>query len=83
MSRDAEVALSINDLTKGSAESFRLYMLVPYTLPQLDIPSTANSDDGIDIVTDMWIEKCLYSNSFVPPEANITSTPIFKFPLPG
>ena len=61
-----------------------MYILVPYSLPRSEIPSI---DDDIEtepeIVTDMWIEKCLHSNSFISPESHITSTPVPRFPIPG
>ncbi|WEW61119.1 DNA helicase [Emydomyces testavorans] len=84
LSRDGEIVPSINELSKiDGGEDNKQYILVPYNLPQSDIPSTADSEDDIEIVTDMWIEKCLHSNSFVPPEAHTTSTPVPKFPIPG
>jgi hypothetical protein len=60
------------------------YILVPFNLPRTQIPSL-NDDDDLEpeVVTDMWIEKCLHSKSFVPPEAHITSTPFPRFPIPG
>ncbi|EEP80101.1 DNA repair and recombination protein pif1 [Uncinocarpus reesii 1704] len=62
LARDGEVAASIEHLLANDAEvDSKQYILVPYSLPQSDIPSTADSEDEVEIVTDMWIEKCLHT----------------------
>lgn len=58
-------------------------MVVPYNLPRRDIPEIDEDLDEVEIVTDMWVERCLRSQAFVAPEAHITSTPFPKFPIPG
>ncbi|EER25147.1 BRCA1 C Terminus (BRCT) domain containing protein [Coccidioides posadasii C735 delta SOWgp] len=84
ISRDAEIVSSIDDLSIGDGgPDPKQYILVPYNLPQSDIPSTADSESEAHVVTDMWIEKCIHSNTFVPPEAHITSTPVPRFPIPA
>ncbi|KMU85790.1 rad4 [Coccidioides immitis H538.4] len=84
ISRDAEIVSSIDDLSIGDGgPDPKQYILVPYNLPQSDIPSTADSESEVHVVTDMWIEKCIHSNTFVPPEAHTTSTPVPRFPIPA
>ena len=34
-------------------------------------------------VTEMWVERCLHRKEVVSPEANVTSTPFRRFPIPG
>lgn len=31
----------------------------------------------------MWLERCLDARTLVPPEADVASTPVPKFPIPG
>ena len=57
--------------------------MVPYQTPGQDIPSTDDLAFECEVVTDMWLEKCLHSRSLVPPELHVASTPFPKFPIPG
>jgi len=60
-----------------------LYMIVPYKLPRSEIPSTEEMAFECEVVTDMWLERCLDAKSLVPPESHVTSTPFPRFPIPG
>ncbi|OQE31415.1 hypothetical protein PENSTE_c001G08899 [Penicillium steckii] len=60
-----------------------LYIMVPYTTPRSDIPSTEDMAFECEVVTDMWLERCLDARALVPPETHVASTPFPKFPLPG
>lgn len=57
--------------------------MVPYKTPRSDIPSTDDMAFECEIVTDMWLERCLDARALVPPEAHVASTPFPKFPIPG
>lgn len=35
------------------------------------------------LVTDFWVERCLYRKQFEEPQAKVTNTPFPKFPIPG
>lgn len=35
------------------------------------------------LVTDMWVERCLYRKKFEEPQAKVTNTPFPKFPILG
>ncbi|OAT13047.1 BRCT domain-containing protein [Blastomyces gilchristii SLH14081] len=83
-SRDAQIVACLNELagdipTSGPA----MYILVPHNLPRSELPSIDDFVVEPEIVTDLWIEKCLHNNALVPPEAHITSTPFPKFPIPA
>ncbi|KAI1958358.1 DNA helicase [Ophidiomyces ophidiicola] len=80
ISRDAVLVRSRNELSDKDEREYR-YILIPYNTPPSEIPSTTSSNDDVQIVTDMWVEKCLHSNAFLPPEAHTTSTPIPRFPI--
>lgn len=60
-----------------------LYIIVPYKTPRSEIPSTDDLAFECEVVTDMWLEKCLDARALVPPESHVASTPFPKFPLPG
>ncbi|KAK2748135.1 hypothetical protein FQN57_001259 [Myotisia sp. PD_48] len=79
LAHDATVSPSLDDLLKSN-DGDRTFMLVPFDLPQQNVNSQ-DEEDELEIVTDMWIERCLHGQTFVPPEAHITSTPFPKFPI--
>lgn len=60
-----------------------LYIIVSHKTPVSQIPSTDDLAFECEVVTDMWLERCLDARALVPPEANVASTPIPKFPIPG
>ena len=57
--------------------------MVPYKTPRSDIPATDDLAFECEIVTDMWLERCLDARALVPPEIHVASTPFPKFPIPG
>jgi DNA replication regulator DPB11 len=57
--------------------------MVPYKTPRSEIPSTDDLAFECEIVTDMWLERCLDARTLVPPESHVASTPFPKFPIPG
>ncbi|KAL2011392.1 hypothetical protein VTN00DRAFT_4110 [Thermoascus crustaceus] len=59
-----------------------LYIIVPFKLPRSEIPSTEDMAFECEVVTDMWLERCLDAKSLVPPESHVTSTPFPRFPIP-
>ncbi|RAQ43727.1 subunit of DNA polymerase II [Aspergillus flavus] len=60
-----------------------LYTIVPYKMPRAQIPSTDDLAFECEIVTDMWLERCLDAKALVPPESHIANTPIPRMPIPG
>lgn len=60
-----------------------LYIMVPYNTPRSKVPSTDDMAFECEVVTDMWLERCLDARALVPPETHVASTPFPKFPLPG
>jgi hypothetical protein len=85
LSHDARIVSAIGDLASHNANNDvgNVYILVPFDFARSKIPSTEDIGVEPDIVTDMWIEKCLENKALVAPEAHITSTPFPKFPIPG
>ncbi|KAL4887306.1 BRCT domain-containing protein [Aspergillus karnatakaensis] len=62
---------------------YGLYIIVPYQTPRNIIPSTDDLAFECEIVTDMWLERCLDAKSLVTPESHIANTPIPSFPVKG
>lgn len=78
----------VHSLTEFSSPSIPktghgLYVMVPYKTPRSDIPSTDDLAFECEVVTDMWLERCLDARALVPPESHVASTPFPKFPIPG
>lgn len=64
-------------------KGYGLYTIVSYKTPRSEIPSTDDLAFECEVVTDMWLERCLDAKALVPPESHVASTPFSKFPLPG
>lgn len=60
-----------------------LYIIVPYTSSKSEVPSTDDLAFDCEVVTDMWLERCLDAKALVPPESHVVSTPFPVAPLPG
>ncbi|KAE8154951.1 BRCT domain-containing protein [Aspergillus avenaceus] len=60
-----------------------LYIIVPYKMPREQIPSTEDLAFECEVVTDMWLERCLDARALVPPESHVSNTPVPRFPIPG
>jgi DNA replication regulator DPB11 len=48
-----------------------------------DVPKAPQGSDYLEIVTDMWLERCLHCTECVDPRAHPTSAPFRIFPIPG
>ncbi|KAJ5178176.1 uncharacterized protein N7500_000875 [Penicillium coprophilum] len=60
-----------------------LFIMVPYQTPRSEIPSTDEMAFECEVVTEMWLERCIDARAFVPPESHVASTPFPRFPIPG
>jgi DNA replication regulator DPB11 len=60
-----------------------LYIITSYKIPRSEVPSTEDKGFSCELVTDMWLERCLDANTLVSPEAHVTSTPFPQLPLDG
>ena len=48
-----------------------------------DPPQVVENEHQPVLVTDMWIERCIYRKQLEEPQVRITNTPFRKFPVPG
>ncbi|KAL2865129.1 BRCT domain protein [Aspergillus lucknowensis] len=60
-----------------------LYIIVPYNTPRSGIPSTDDLAFECEVVTDMWLERCLEAKALVSPESHLANSPIPSFPING
>ncbi|KAL4868075.1 hypothetical protein BDV12DRAFT_170310 [Aspergillus spectabilis] len=60
-----------------------LYIIVPYKTPRSSVPSTDDLAFECEVVTDMWLERCLDAKTLVSPESHIANTPVSSFPVKG
>lgn len=60
-----------------------LYIIASYKIPRPEVPSTEDKGFSCELVTDMWLERCLDAKTFISPEAHVTSTPFPRLPLNG
>lgn len=60
-----------------------LYIISSHKIPRSEVPSTDDRGFRCELVTDMWLERCLDSKALVSTEAHVTSTPFPRLPLKG
>ncbi|KAL7270581.1 protein kinase activating protein dpb11 [Rhizina undulata] len=78
----AKFTSSIQELRALGGLTSRLLLVVPHNLKKQDYPDVSD-DFEINIVTEWWIEACLYGKCFIEPSALFTYSPIENFPLEG
>jgi hypothetical protein len=83
-SHEADVLAGLDDLSRGpsSAGANADFLVVPHTFSESDIPSTPGGDRRPRVVTEMWIERCLYQKAYLSPRSRVTHG-LFKFPISG
>ncbi|KAJ5279640.1 hypothetical protein N7478_005012 [Penicillium angulare] len=81
----AECVKSLSEFSRPSIPKTGqgLYIMIPYQTPRSEVPSTDEMAFECDVVTDMWLEKCLHARALIPPESHVASTPFPIFPIPG
>ncbi|KAJ5635983.1 uncharacterized protein N7484_009296 [Penicillium longicatenatum] len=81
----AQCVGSLSDFSRPSIPKTGqgLYIMVPYQTLKSAAPSTDNMAFECEVVTDMWLEKCLHARALIPPESHVASTPFPKFPIPA
>ncbi len=81
----AQLVDSLRDFSRPDIpkKGHGLYIIVPYKTPRSSVPSTDDLAFECDVVTDMWLERCLDSKTLVSPESHIANTPIPSFPVKG
>ncbi|GLA94959.1 putative Hybrid PKS-NRPS biosynthetic cluster [Aspergillus tubingensis] len=81
----AELVSSLSEFSRPDIpkRGHGLYTIVPYKMPRAQVPSTDDLAFECEVVTDMWLERCLDAKTLVPPESHTANTPIPSFPLKG
>ncbi|GAO17060.1 uncharacterized protein UV8b_07836 [Ustilaginoidea virens] len=78
------VASSLQEVISGGAEAddFHRFLIVPQ-LSRPDSLPDASSRDGVETVTEFYIEKCLHGKQFFHPSEHVLGQPFPVFPIPG
>ncbi|GAB1215465.1 hypothetical protein ATERTT37_004655 [Aspergillus terreus] len=78
-----QIVGTLNEFSRPdiSKRGHGLYTIVPYKMPRNQIPSTDDLAFECEIVTDMWLERCLDAKTLVPPESHVANTPVPSFPI--
>jgi DNA replication regulator DPB11 len=74
---------SLSDMSKLPGVNCSLFVIVPYCMPEPDIPSVEGVHPTPRIVTDMWIERCLAYKTYLDPDDHPAGTPVGRFPVNG
>ncbi|KAI9737997.1 MAG: hypothetical protein M1834_009367 [Cirrosporium novae-zelandiae] len=61
--------------------NLNIFVVVSHRLPISQLPTFDISDD-LTFVTEMWVENCIFSRSFVPPSSSVPNKPFFKSKIP-
>jgi len=59
------------------------YLLIPHTTSVSDTLRIPEGGVQPTVVTELWVERCLYQKMFEDPRAHVTSTPFPSFPIAG
>lgn len=81
----AQIVGSLNDFSHPDIPKtgHGLYIVVSHRIPRSQIPSTDDMAFECEVVTDMWLERCLDAKAFVSPESHVANMPVPVFPVPG
>lgn len=84
-SHGAEIIDDFADLSRTSEPGLRgdCHLVIPHTMSALDTTLNLEEKDQLTVVTDMWVERCLYQKRFEEPRAHVMSTPLARFPIAG
>ncbi|MDI1489279.1 MAG: protein kinase activating protein dpb11 [Ramalina farinacea] len=78
-SRGAKV-VDLSSLT-GPAEE--IFVVVPHTMTASRVTDCLSPSDHYILVTELWIERCIFGKAYHEPTAHVTSQPLAVIPVPG
>ncbi|KAL4747865.1 hypothetical protein BDW72DRAFT_181780 [Aspergillus terricola var. indicus] len=81
----AQLVESLSDFSRPDIpkKGHGLYIIVSYKTPRSNVPSTDDLAFECEVVTDMWLERCLDTKTLVLPESHPANTPISSYPIKG
>jgi DNA replication regulator DPB11 len=84
LTNDGEIPASLAMEEGGDPSRIqRRFLVIPYTHPYSEIPSTEGITPPPEVVTDLWAERCLQAKRFYEPDEHVLSRPIQVVPIPG
>ncbi|KAL9617493.1 MAG: hypothetical protein Q9160_007704 [Pyrenula sp. 1 TL-2023] len=75
----AELVNNLQQATYGR----RRYIAVPYNCREDHISGISGHEPSVEVVNDLWLEKCLHSKKFVEPSDYPPSKNVYHFPIEG
>ena len=66
---------------KGAPDNF--YYLVPHTMARYDVPTLPATVQTPTIVTEFWVERCLFKKKFDNPSTDIINSPFSHLSIAG
>ena len=78
-SRGAEI-VDLSSLT-GSAEE--IFVVVPHTMAASRVTDCLSPSVSYILVTELWIERCIFGKAYHEPTAHVTSQPLAVIPVSG
>ena len=67
----------------SDSQSSDYFLLVPHEISKSTLPSIPKGLQRPTIVTDLWLERCLYKKQLVSPSKHVLDTPFFESPIKG
>ena len=65
----------------GSAEE--IFVVVPHTMTASRVTDGLSHSIHYTLVTELWIERCIFGKAYHEPTAHVTSQPLAVIPVPG
>lgn len=78
-SRGAEIV----DLPSLSGSAEEVFIVVPHTMSAGRVRDCLNAAFHYIMVTELWIERCIFGKAYHEPTAHVTSQPLPVIPVPG
>lgn len=81
----AQVAATLEDLTAPSPNDLplRLFRVIPSNLSVSERHDLPEPDSQVQMITEWWVERCLYHKEFIEPENHVIGRPFPNYPIEG
>ncbi|KAL6721712.1 DNA helicase [Lecanora helva] len=70
-------------LMPGPGGLWNRLLLIPHSMSVSDVALSHEIINKCTVVTDMWVERCIYKKKLEDPRTHATSTPFAHFPIKG
>lgn len=79
----AQVSATLEDLMAPSPNDLplRLFRVTPSNLPVSERHDLPDSNSQVQMITEWWVERCLYHKEFMEPENHVIGRPFPNYPI--